>query len=48
MPDPDGAHVHLFADYHVKFVQQRAVLPAHNGRPDPGLTIGGITGRDLR
>jgi prepilin-type N-terminal cleavage/methylation domain-containing protein/prepilin-type processing-associated H-X9-DG protein len=42
-----GAHVYLFADGHVAFVQQRRLLPAHNGRPDAGLTVGGITGRDL-
>ena len=41
-----GAHNHLFADYHVKFVQQSRIRPAHNGRPDPGLTVGGIEGRD--
>jgi prepilin-type N-terminal cleavage/methylation domain-containing protein len=41
-----GAHNHLFADYHVKYVQQSRIRPAHNGRPDPGLTIGGIGGHD--
>jgi prepilin-type N-terminal cleavage/methylation domain-containing protein len=45
----DGAHNHLFADYHVKFVRQRALLPATSrAHPDPGLTVGGIQGRDLR
>jgi hypothetical protein len=44
----EGAHVHLFADYHVKFIQQSRISPAHNGRPDPGLTVGGIAGADLR
>jgi prepilin-type N-terminal cleavage/methylation domain-containing protein len=43
----DGAHQYLFADGHLRFVQQRRLLPAHNGRPDPGLTQGGIGGRDL-
>lgn len=42
-----GAHNHLFADYHVKFVKQSRILPAYNGLPDPGLTVGGITGRDV-
>jgi prepilin-type N-terminal cleavage/methylation domain-containing protein len=42
-----GAHNHLFADYHVKYVQQSRIRPAHNGRPDPGLTVGGIGGRDF-
>ena len=44
----EGAHNFLFADYHVKFMRQTQVLPAHNGRPDPGLTIDGIGGRDVR
>lgn len=44
----EGAHHCLFADYHVKFVQQSRILPAWNGRPDPNLTVGGIGGRDLR
>jgi prepilin-type N-terminal cleavage/methylation domain-containing protein len=43
----EGARNFLFADYHVKFIQQRRILPAHNGRPDPGLTVGGIAGRDV-
>lgn len=46
--DRAGAHNYLFADFHVKFVQQGRILPAHNGRPDAGLTVGGIGGRDLR
>jgi prepilin-type N-terminal cleavage/methylation domain-containing protein len=45
---PGGAHNHLFADYHVKYVQQSRILPAYNGRPDPSLTIGGIAGRDVQ
>lgn len=46
--DLDGAHIHLFADYHAKFVKQRALLPSQNGRADPNLTVGGIAGRDIR
>ena len=46
--DRSGAHNYLFADSHVKFVQQGRILPAHNGRPDAGLTIGGIAGRDVQ
>ena len=42
-----GAHNHLFADYHVKFVKQSRILPAYNGHPDPNLTVGGIGGRDV-
>jgi prepilin-type N-terminal cleavage/methylation domain-containing protein len=42
-----GAHNHLFADGHVKHLRQRAILPAHNGLPDPGLTVGGIEGFDV-
>ena len=42
-----GAHNFLFADYHVKFVQNSRMLPAYNGRPDPDLTVNGIAGQDL-
>jgi prepilin-type N-terminal cleavage/methylation domain-containing protein/prepilin-type processing-associated H-X9-DG protein len=44
----EGGHNYLFADSHVKFVQQRRLLPAYNNRPDAGLTVGGISGRDIR
>ncbi len=43
-----GAHVHLFADGHVKLLQQGDVRPAWSGRPDPTLTVGGLGGSDLR
>ncbi len=46
--DAVGAHNHLFADGHVRFVQQGSILPAWNGRPDPNLTVDGIAGRDIR
>jgi prepilin-type N-terminal cleavage/methylation domain-containing protein/prepilin-type processing-associated H-X9-DG protein len=45
---PLGSHNQLFADGHVKFVQQTRMLPAYNGRPDPGLTVGGLGGQDVR
>lgn len=42
-----GAHNQLFADYHVKYLQQGRVQAAYNGRPDPGLTVNGIAGQDV-
>jgi prepilin-type N-terminal cleavage/methylation domain-containing protein len=45
----EGARNLLFADYHVKFVQQRRLRPATNrSNPDPGLTVGGMAGRDFQ
>ena len=41
-----GAHQHLFADYHVSYLKQAALRPSSNNRRDPGLTVGGIGGRD--
>jgi prepilin-type N-terminal cleavage/methylation domain-containing protein len=42
-----GAHQHLFADSHVSFLRQANLRPSANSRRDPGLTVGGIGGRDV-
>jgi len=43
----DGSRNYLFADGHVEYLQARRILPANDGLPDPNLTVGGISGKDV-
>lgn len=42
-----GARNCLFVDGHAAYVQSDRIRPAGNGLPDPNLTVGGLTGRDV-
>ena len=42
-----GKRNYLFADGHVEFLDSNAILAANDGLPNPNLTRGGITGRDI-
>jgi hypothetical protein len=39
--------MYLFADGHVDYVRTRDIRPANDGNPNPNLTVGGITGKDV-
>jgi len=43
-----GSRLYLFADGHVEYLRSDQILPANDGLPNPGLTVGGIGGRDVR
>ncbi len=45
---PQGKRLYIFADGHVEYLDARDLLPAHDGLPNPNLTIGGISGKDVR
>jgi prepilin-type N-terminal cleavage/methylation domain-containing protein len=50
-PGPDaftGGRNHCFADLHARFVQAAALNPGVIACPDPNLTVGGLSGSDLR
>ncbi|MFB3892437.1 MAG: type II secretion system protein [Phycisphaerae bacterium] len=42
-----GRRTYLTADGAIHDLDSTSVLPAHDNLPDPNLTIGGITGRDI-
>ena len=42
-----GKRVFLFADGHAEYLDSSEILPAHDGLPNPSLTIGGISGKDI-
>jgi len=42
-----GARNYLFADGHVRYLRASQIKPAGNGLPDPNLTVGGISGKDV-
>ncbi len=42
-----GARNYLFVDGHVRYLPASRINPAGNGFPDPNLTLGGITGKDI-
>ncbi|NIR02165.1 MAG: DUF1559 domain-containing protein [Gemmatimonadales bacterium] len=42
-----GARSYLFADGHALYLPADRINPAGNGLPDPNLTVGGVTGRDV-
>ena len=42
-----GKRLYLFADGHVEYLDSRQLLPANDGLPNPNLTAGGISGRDI-
>jgi len=42
-----GKRNFLFADGHVEYLDAKRILPANDGFPDPNLTVGGITGKDI-
>jgi prepilin-type N-terminal cleavage/methylation domain-containing protein/prepilin-type processing-associated H-X9-DG protein len=43
----NGARNYLFVDGRVKYLTAHELLPAHDGFPDPNLTVGGIGGKDI-
>ncbi len=43
-----GKRNYLFADGHAEYVDSRDIIPANDGLPDPNLTVGGISGKDVR
>ncbi len=43
-----GRRNYLFADGHVENVPSDEILPAHDGNPNPCLTVHGIAGRDIQ
>ena len=43
-----GSRNFLFADGHVETIESKQILPANDGLPNPCLTIGGISGQDVR
>lgn len=42
-----GKRNYLFADGHMEYLDSRELLVANDGLPDPNLTVGGISGRDV-
>ncbi len=42
----DGKRNYLFADGHVYFIDANNIRPAHDGSPNPNVTINGIRGID--
>jgi len=42
-----GKRNYLFADGHVEYLDSDVILPANDGLPNPNLTIGGVTGKDI-
>jgi prepilin-type processing-associated H-X9-DG protein len=42
-----GARNYLFVDGHASYLATDRIRPAHNGLPDPNLTVGGIAGKDI-
>jgi prepilin-type N-terminal cleavage/methylation domain-containing protein/prepilin-type processing-associated H-X9-DG protein len=45
--DWGGARNYLFVDGHAGHLRTDRISPAGNGLPDPNLTVGGLTGRDI-
>ena len=42
-----GSRTFLFADGQIRYLAAEDILPARDSWPDPNLTVGGITGRDI-
>jgi prepilin-type N-terminal cleavage/methylation domain-containing protein/prepilin-type processing-associated H-X9-DG protein len=45
--DWSGSRNYLFVDGHVRYLSASQIRPAVNGLPDPNLTVGGISGKDV-
>lgn len=44
----EGSRNYLFVDGHVRYLAASQINPAVNGFPDPNLTVGGVSGQDVK